>query len=147
VTDLVRSGDWCIGGDRVWLAPEVQFNIPDRLHWDSGGAYVLPKAVDPGEYRLGNPGDGAVSLEQTVSLQLHNLASGTKKVRVCRTVRAARDPLRSFTAYAEVSGSAGLLLPWTIEETTDDIIDRTLNINVKGILYAIRAATPWRYRQ
>ena len=38
--------------------------------------------------------------------------------------------------------NAGLLLPGTIEETTDDIIDRTLNINVKGILYTIRAATP-----
>jgi 3-oxoacyl-[acyl-carrier protein] reductase len=38
--------------------------------------------------------------------------------------------------------NAGLLLPGTIEETTDDIIDRTLNINVKGILYAIREATP-----
>jgi 3-oxoacyl-[acyl-carrier protein] reductase len=38
--------------------------------------------------------------------------------------------------------NAGLLLPGTIEETTDDIIDRTLNINVKGLLYAIRAATP-----
>jgi 3-oxoacyl-[acyl-carrier protein] reductase len=38
--------------------------------------------------------------------------------------------------------NAGLLLPGTIEETTDDIIDRTLNINVKGILYAIREVTP-----
>jgi 3-oxoacyl-[acyl-carrier protein] reductase len=38
--------------------------------------------------------------------------------------------------------NAGLLLPGTIEETTDEIIDRTLNINVKGILYAIRSATP-----
>jgi 3-oxoacyl-[acyl-carrier protein] reductase len=38
--------------------------------------------------------------------------------------------------------NAGLLLPGTIEETTDDIIDRTLNINVKGILYAIRTVTP-----
>jgi len=38
--------------------------------------------------------------------------------------------------------NAGLLLQGTIEETTDDIIDRTLNINVKGILYAIREVTP-----
>ncbi len=38
--------------------------------------------------------------------------------------------------------NAGLLLPGTIEETTDEIIDRTLNINVKGILYAIREVTP-----
>jgi len=34
--------------------------------------------------------------------------------------------------------NAGLLLPGTIEETTDDIIGRTLATNVKGILYAIR---------
>jgi len=38
--------------------------------------------------------------------------------------------------------NAGLLLTGTIEETTDKIIDATLNINVKGVLYAIRAATP-----
>jgi 3-oxoacyl-[acyl-carrier protein] reductase len=38
--------------------------------------------------------------------------------------------------------NAGLLLPGTIEDTTDKIIDDTLAINVKGILYAIRAVTP-----
>ena len=38
--------------------------------------------------------------------------------------------------------NAGLLLPGSIEETTDDIIDRTLDINVKGILWAIREVTP-----
>ena len=30
----------------------------------------------------------------------------------------------------------------TIEETTDEIIDKTLDINVKGILYVIRTVTP-----
>jgi 3-oxoacyl-[acyl-carrier protein] reductase len=43
--------------------------------------------------------------------------------------------------------NAGLLLPGTIEETTDDIIDRTLNINVKGLLYAIRSVTPIMKKQ
>lgn len=38
--------------------------------------------------------------------------------------------------------NAGLLIPGKIEETTDDIIDRTLDINVKGVLWAIRAVTP-----
>jgi len=38
--------------------------------------------------------------------------------------------------------NAGLLLTGTIEQTTDEIIDRTLDINVKGVLYAIRAVTP-----
>ena len=38
--------------------------------------------------------------------------------------------------------NAGILIPGTIEETTDQIIDKTLDVNVKGVLYAIRAATP-----
>jgi 3-oxoacyl-[acyl-carrier protein] reductase len=38
--------------------------------------------------------------------------------------------------------NAGILIPGTIEETTDEIIDKTLDVNVKGVLYAIRAATP-----
>jgi 3-oxoacyl-[acyl-carrier protein] reductase len=38
--------------------------------------------------------------------------------------------------------NAGLLLTGAIEELTDDIIDKTLDINVKGVLYAIRAVTP-----
>jgi len=38
--------------------------------------------------------------------------------------------------------NAGLLVAGTIEETSDELIDRTLDINVKGILYAIRRVTP-----
>ena len=38
--------------------------------------------------------------------------------------------------------NAGLLLTGTIEQTTDEIIDQTLDVNVKGALYAIRAVTP-----
>lgn len=38
--------------------------------------------------------------------------------------------------------NAGLLKTGTIEELTDELIDKTLDINVKGPLYAIRAVTP-----
>ncbi len=38
--------------------------------------------------------------------------------------------------------NAGLLLPGTIEETTDEIIDNTVAINLKGVLYTVRAVTP-----
>ncbi len=38
--------------------------------------------------------------------------------------------------------NAGILIPGTIEETSDEIIDKTLAVNVKGVLYAIRAVTP-----
>jgi 3-oxoacyl-[acyl-carrier protein] reductase len=59
--------------------------------------------------------------------QVDTLIEGTKK---------------EFGRLDILVNNAGLLLPGTIEETTDEIIDKTLNINVKGILYAIRAVTP-----
>ncbi len=48
-------------------------------------------------------------------------------------------------AYGRVDilvNNAGLLLTGSIEETTDEIIDNTLNINVRGVLYAIRKTAP-----
>ncbi len=53
-----------------------------------------------------------------------------------------REAKKAFGRIDILINNAGLLLPGTIEETTDEIIDRTLDINVKGILYAIRAVTP-----
>ena len=38
--------------------------------------------------------------------------------------------------------NAGVLISGSIEETTDAIIEQTLGVNVKGILYAIREVTP-----
>ncbi len=88
----------------------------------------------------------AAGLEETAGLI--RTAGGAVTVMVCDI----QDRAQVDTLIARTKGelgrldilvnNAGLLLPGTIEETTDDIIDRTLNINVKGILYAIRAATP-----
>lgn len=80
--------------------------------------------------------------------QLVRSAGGKVKASVCDIqCRTQVDELilgtkKEFGRVDILVNNAGLLLPGTIEETTDDIIDRTLNINVKGILFAIRAATP-----
>ncbi len=52
---------------------------------------------------------------------------------------------KTFKTFGRIDiliNNAGLLIPGTIEETTDELIDKTLAINVKGVLYAIRAVTP-----
>ena len=43
--------------------------------------------------------------------------------------------------------NAGVLITGTIEETSDEIIDQTLDVNVKGVLYTIRAVTPIMKKQ
>jgi 3-oxoacyl-[acyl-carrier protein] reductase len=55
--------------------------------------------------------------------------------------------LNAFGRIDILVNNAGLLTPGTIEGTTDELIDRTMNINVKGVLYAIRAVTPIMKKQ
>jgi 3-oxoacyl-[acyl-carrier protein] reductase len=43
--------------------------------------------------------------------------------------------------------NAGLLKSFSIEDTTDELIDATLDINIKGVLYAIRKVTPVMKKQ
>ncbi len=57
---------------------------------------------------------------------------------------------KTMDAFGRVDiliNNAGLLIPGTIEETSDELINRTLDINVKGVLYAIRAVTPIMKKQ
>ena len=57
---------------------------------------------------------------------------------------------KTIDAFGRVDiliNNAGLLIPGTIEETSDELIDKTLDINVKGVLYAIRAVTPLMKKQ
>jgi 3-oxoacyl-[acyl-carrier protein] reductase len=63
----------------------------------------------------------------------------SSRAQVEQMIRKAKD---SFGRLDILINNAGLLLTGTIEETTDEIIDRTIDINLKGVLYAIRAATP-----
>jgi hypothetical protein len=119
LSGMVKSGEWCAGGDRLWLAPEVQFNIPNRKRWDSGGAYVLPREIDPGRYSL-RAERGLVALSQELEVRQHNTARGLKRASVERRFSPARDPLdgcaarrgaRSgveFTGYSEEARLADL---------------------------------------
>ena len=63
----------------------------------------------------------------------------SSRAQVEEMIRETKD---TFGRVDILINNAGLLLTGTIEETTDEIIDRTLDINVKGVLYAIRAVTP-----
>jgi hypothetical protein len=53
---LLAGGEWNVGGDRVWIAPEIQFHVRDRS--DPDRSMRIPRATDPGAYRL-HESDGA----------------------------------------------------------------------------------------
>jgi hypothetical protein len=77
------------GGDRTWLAPELDFFLPDYPKLDR---YFQPRQLDPGNYQLLSTGNGP-HLTNQLTLQ----ASRTKKsvkLEINKSFGSALNPLR-----------------------------------------------------
>jgi hypothetical protein len=94
---LVADRGWNLGGDRIWIGPEIQYTVRDRA--DFWNSYALPPQMDPGNYALTPLMGGGWRLAQSVSLEARNLARGPKTLHLERTIRPADDPLRHLAAY------------------------------------------------
>lgn len=69
-------------------------------------------------------------------------------VSSCTQIENAIDrTIENFGRLDILVNNAGLLKSFTIEETTNELIDKTLDINIKGVLYAIRKVTPIMKKQ
>jgi hypothetical protein len=90
---FVNAGQWNLGGERVWIAPEVQYNIRDRA--DFWGSHHVPASMDPGEYRL-KATPTQMTLTTTMRLPAYNLAQGTAVLKVEKRIQAVENPLRAL---------------------------------------------------
>lgn len=119
---FVAAGEWNLGGERVWIAPELQYAVRDRS--DFWGTVACPAEVDPGHYTLeGSP--GGCTLWQTCTLQAYNLASGSKELAIQRSIRPAANPLQALGYFDELMQDvvyAGYEHTVTITETRHDDI-------------------------
>ncbi len=91
---FVAQGNWNLGGERIWIAPEIQYNVRDRN--DFWGTLVVPPQMDPGEYALQTASNTADYLGWNATMRLHayNLASGEQILSVANTLKSAANPLR-----------------------------------------------------
>lgn len=97
---FLASGNWNLGGDRMWIAPEIQYSVKDRH--DYWGTIAQPPQVDPGNYALEQPRPGEWKLAESCELEAYNLSTGRKHLRLERIIRAAPDPLRNVGAYPQL---------------------------------------------
>jgi hypothetical protein len=95
---FLAAEEWNLGGERIWIAPEIQYTIRDRK--DFWGSYALPREMDPGSYRLSRGDDGRRRLYQDLCLRAYNPARGEKRLHLERSIRAVPDPLRELPDYA-----------------------------------------------
>jgi len=77
------------GGDRTWLAPEVDLFLPNFPRLD---AYVQPRALDPGHYRVVETG-GDFRLENRLTLRFSRLKTDVS-LKISKRFGPAPNPLR-----------------------------------------------------
>lgn len=94
---FITSGDWNVGGERIWIAPEIQYLVRDRS--DFWGSIRVPEQMDPGQYSLEQPTPHQCRLTQEIRLDAYNLASGQKDLQVHKLIHQVEDPLRYLSNY------------------------------------------------
>lgn len=86
------SDDWQnSGGDRTWLAPELDFFFPKFPDIDIAG-YWQPRSLDPGNYELTKTGHGVTLINR---LHIEGFRSKRRaELEITKSVAAAANPLR-----------------------------------------------------
>jgi hypothetical protein len=90
------NDDWQnSGGDRTWLAPEVDFFFPAFPNVDIAG-YWQPRALDPGNYKVAKTASG---VKLTNRLSLEGFRSKKRaELEITKSVASAPNPLRHDVA-------------------------------------------------
>ncbi|KQO47693.1 MULTISPECIES: hypothetical protein [unclassified Frigoribacterium] len=108
---LVGGGDWNVGGDRVWIGPEIAYMIRDRD--DYWGSYEMPPSLDPGRHDLDRAGD-RVTLSRIAELEAFTAPTGHVRAELGLVVRPAPHPLRHLRG-ASAAGPDGTPLVNAVE--------------------------------
>jgi len=97
--EFYASGVWHnSGGDRTWLAPEVDLFFPD---FPDLGRYWQPRELDPGNYEVVRQGDGFVLVNRLTVL----LSRARRKValEMTKSISPAPNPFRHETSLTQTS--------------------------------------------
>jgi hypothetical protein len=128
--EFLTSGDWNLGGERTWIAPETQYLVKDRS--DFWGSIEVPAAMDPGDFSLTESGPGQWKISMDTTLQAYNFATGQKQLHVEKVINQVEDPLRGLRDYETLVDGvifAGYEQVVTLSESDhDDIMSETWNL-------------------
>lgn len=96
---FISSGDWNIGGDRLWIAPEIPFFTKDRTNFYE--TTTPQPSVDPGTYTL-DAASGGVRLFQNVTADIYESNLKSKSFSMEKLIKPAANPLRSLRRHSEL---------------------------------------------
>lgn len=122
--EFYESDQWHnSGGDRTWLAPEVDVFFPNFPVTDP---YFQPRQLDPGNYQVERGSGGEMKMVNRLRLVLSR-SKQEVAVRITKAVDSAANPLRyeaiaGQTANTEYAGyTLRTSLEWDDENETDEL--------------------------
>ena len=130
LTESIARKEWNIGGDRIWIAPELHYNVHDRKRFHE--TYDLQADLDPGRYLIVDSGKSCCTLAQDMHLKIYNLPQRDKYLRLERTIVPVADPLRdvsvrdAFTSRLRFAGYAQEVA--LSDYSPDELLSQTWNI-------------------
>jgi len=128
--NFLLSGNWNIGGERIWIAPEYQYYVKKTTN--SVNAWFCPKSIDPGNYSLSQSRKEECTLYQEMEIEAYNFTKGGKKLRIKRTISSTANPLRELPSHRILMNEvafAGYEQTITLsEEENDTIMSETWNL-------------------
>lgn len=112
---LHESGAWNVGGDRVWIGPEIEYMIPEReRYWDT---YAMPASIDPGTHVISGPPDEVVMHRHARLASFVSAPGVHTSVDLTLRVRPAPDPLRGVAPLPAGVDFAGYATEITLSQT------------------------------
>jgi len=126
----MMASDWNLGGDRLWVGPEIQYLCRNRKdYWNTS---FIPPEMDPGHWKLEMAGKDQLRLSQDMTLEAFNLAEGKKELRMEAVINPIPDPLRMLSSYGDLTDGvvyAGYEEVITLtEKEQDDILSAAWNV-------------------
>jgi hypothetical protein len=129
LAQFLAANAWNTGGERIWVAPEIQYSVKDRA--DFWGTIGIPPQMDPGDWRLDEQ-HGGWRLRLGLTLTANNLARGEKELWLERFIHPVADPLtytRHYHTLLEGVTYAGYEQIVTLREAKhDQIMSQSWNV-------------------
>ena len=117
------------GGDRTWLAPEIELFIGDLAR--PGESYAVPRALDPGNWTLASATNAELCLTQATRLRLQRTGRDLE-TRMTKSFRPATNPLAGT-----VPATAGLRYAGYTQVTTlelEPVADTAIRLGIWNLL-------------
>ncbi|GAB3597864.1 hypothetical protein [Microbacterium tumbae] len=122
---LHGSGAWNVGGDRIWVGPEIEYMIPDRdRYWDT---YDMPASIDPATHVLSGAEDEPI-LHRQMRLRAHRRSRSEGRdvftsLDLTVRIRATPNPLRHTATMPECVEYGGYATELTLSQAAGTPVD------------------------